>query len=382
MMIFKEYMLYPQTIKNPFYLKSGYLLVRAITFFVLCSFFTAAQAQNDALLQINGQTLLKSRAKGLGLNQGVKSIEWKKEPLEGVNIEVRKNDVTIAKATSGKKGKYTFEIPVSTADPKNDFTVYFSKEGLAPKTIAVNSFLPKDEFTKYSSAKYDIGLDIPLIATTIKDIVPDKSYAKIKWDKAKEHKFTIDPTYERISASEEQKIDMNPDQYYSALAKKKKKAEDAIAKNKAAAEAKLKADELAKQKAEEEAQKLAAQKAKEEAERIEREKAEALRLEALKKHIADSIAEAERKKSMELATTKLEIKKIVKPIVNVQNEIKNFYEASEKYSINMASKSLREQKEKRNREKGKNLSAKYESLNILTSLLDEVDEFDKKSKKE
>ncbi len=361
--------------------------LKVLPFLICCLFVTAASAQNDTLLVIKGQTSMKLRAKGLGLNSGVKGVDWKEEPLEGVEIEVKKNGVTILKTTSGKKGKYSFQIPVTTGDSKNDYTVYFSKDGMGPKMITVNAFLSKDEYKKHTFVKTEFGLDVPMIATTVKDIVIDKPFSKIKWDNVKEHKFS-DQAYSKIAQSEEQKILANPDQYYTALLKKKKKIEETDAKKKAAAEAKLKAEEEAKKKLEEEARKkadeenrrLAALKAKEEADRIEREKAEALKKEKWKKHIADSLAEVQRKKALETASIKPETKEITKPVETYPEESKNLYDVSETYSINIARKSLSLEKEKRNREKGKNLTMKYETTNVLTSLLDVVDEFDKKNK--
>jgi len=369
--------------------KKNSLYLKAVSFFLFSFFITTAQAQNDAVVVIKGQTLLKARAKGLGLNMGVKGVDWKEEPMEGIDIEVKKNDATILQTKSEKKGKYSIQIPVSTADSKNDYTIYFSKEGMAPRTVNINAYLSKEEFTKYSSAKYDFALDVPLIQTSVKDIVGDKSYAKIKWDNVKEHKFSLDLTYAKVAQGEEQKITANPDLYYTSLAKKKKKQEDALAKNKVTADAKLKAEEEAKKKADEDARLkaeadakiLAEQKAKAEADRIEREKAEALKKEAQKKHIADSLAEVERKKAQENTNAKVEIKKIAKPVFPEQIA-KSGFEGTEVYDLNVAKTYLKARQTRMNKEKGRNISAKYETNNILTSLLDMVDENDKNNKKQ
>lgn len=361
---------------------SRFLFFTTASFFLFSFFLITAKSQNDALLVINGRTTTNSAKSSLAGNIGVRTVKTSEEPLEGVEFEVKKNGSTIAKVTSNKKGKYSFQIPVSTTDSKNDYTVYISMEGMVPKMVSINAYLAKEEFAKHSSAKYNFEYDLLMIKTTVKDIVPDKPSAKIKWDDVKEHKFTFDEAYAKIVQKEEQKMTASPDQYYKNLAKKKKKEEETLAKNKTAAEAKLKAEEEAKKKADEEAKKLAEQKAKEEADRIQRGKAEALKKEMLKKHIADSLSEVERKKALEAANMKPEIKKIVLPVAENENESKNTYDASETYSINMARKSISVEKEKRNKEKGKNLTMKYESLNILTSLLNVVDECDKKTKRQ
>lgn len=379
----KGHMIYFRQKKRSVYLKVISLL--------LCVFLiTTAKAQSDPVLVIKGQASLKDRAKGLGGNVGVSSVNWKEAAAEGVDIEVKKNGVTIAKATSGKKGKYSIEIPVSTADAKSEFIIYYSKDGAAPRMVQVNTYVSKDEYSKYSSTKYEFEQDVPLFGTTVKDIVPDKFYAKIKWDNVKDHKFTTDQAYAKTVVMEERKIEANADVYYTTLIKKKKKQDEALAKKNAAADAKLKAAEDAKKKLEEEARlkakadadKLAQQKAQEEADRIQREKDEALRNELRKKRIADSLAEIERKKALEVTNTTVDIKKTVRTAEENKILEKDPYDAYETYSVNIARRSLFTEKEKRNKEKSRNLSAKYETINVLTSLLNMVDEHDKKGKKQ
>ena len=350
--------------------------------FILFSFFTiSASAQNDAVMIVKGQTATTIGKSSLAGSLGARSVKGGDEPLEGVTIEVKKDGEVIANIISGKKGKYTFQIPVSTSDSKNDYVMYVSKDGFVPKMININSYLSANEFANHSFTKYDFEMDLTMLKTTVKDIVLDKPSAKITWDAVKLHKFDFDMAYyTKVVQKEEQKMTPNPDLYFKNLAKKKKREEETIAKNKAAADAKAKADAEAKAKADEEAKKIAAAlKAKEEADRMEREKAEALRL----KHIADSLlAEAQRKKEFDAASAKLDIKKIVKPVPEELIDSKNLYDASEAYSINIAKKSLSAEKERRNKEKGRNLTAKYETTNLLTSLLNMVDEHDKKVKKQ
>jgi len=358
------------------FIKKKSVRLKTVTFFLFSFFLITVQAQDNSVLVIKGQTLTAEGKSSLAGSIGARSVKTNDEGVEGVNIEVKKGGATILKTTSGKKGKYSFQIPISTSDPMNDYVVYISKDGFVPKMISINAYLSKNEFANYSSAKYDFEWDWNLLKTTITDIELDKPSAKISWDFLKEHKFSFDMAYyNKHVLKEDQKMIPNPDAYFKNLGKKKKKAEETLSKNKAAADAKVKADE--------EAKKLAADlKAKEEADRIEREKIEALKKEALKKHIADSLAEAERKKAMEASSAKMEIKKIVKPITEDYDAGKNTFDASETYSINIAKKSLSAEKEKRNKERGKNITAKYETTNTLTSLLNMIDEYDKKLKKQ
>ncbi len=382
------------------------LRVAAVSLF---SFLVISTQAQDAILTIKGQTSMKLRAKGLAIGSGIKSVSWTEEIVEGVNIEIKKNGNTIAKAVSEKKGKYSFQVSVNTADPKNDYVVYFSKEGMAPQIMFVNGYVPKEESPKYQSAKYEVsGADVRMISTTIQDIDPVKPFVKIKWDKMKEHKFTVDPVYEKVALGEELKILANPDQYYASLVKKKKKLDDALASKKAAADAKLKAEEEAKKKVEEEARlkaeaeakaladkkakadaaakALADKKAKEETDRLAREQAAALlKIEMHRKHIADSLAQAAREKAARdaaNASAKVDIKQTVTPVEIAEIISKDLYDASETFSINIARKTLNMQKERMNKEKAVNLAAKYETINTLTSLLDVVDEYDKNNKRQ
>ena len=366
-----------------FYLKSkrNFIYLKAVSFFLFSFFLLTAKAQNDAVMVINGRISTTGGKSALAGSMGVKTNKVSEDPVEGVDIEVKKNGVTIAKVTTSKKGKYSFQIPVSTTDSKNEYTVYISKEGMVPKMVNINAYLSQEEFAKHPFVKYDdFELDLPMLKTTVKDIVLDKPSAKIKWDDVMVHKFTFDQAYAKIAQKEELKMTPNPDLYFKNLAKKKKKEDETLSKNKTAADAKLKADEEAKKKADEEAKRLAELKAKEEADRIQREKAEAEKQELLKKHIADSLAEVERKKALEGANAKVEIKKIARPIP--EQITKSGFEGTEVYDLNVAQTYLKARQTRMNKEKGKNISAKYETNNILTSLLNMVDENDKKMKRQ
>ena len=330
---------------------------------------------------VSGRISSNSSKSGLAGSLGVRTVNTSDEPMEGVEIEVKKNGVTIATVTSSKKGKYSFQIPVSTSDAANDYTVSFSKEGTVPKTLIINAYLSKEEFALHQFVRYDFDMPVTMIVTTMKDVVLEKASGKIKWDDKKEHKFTFDQVYAKIVQKDEMKLAANADQYFKDLAKKKKKEEEALAKKQAAEDAKLKSELEARQKEQEEQKKLAEQKAKDDADRILQQNMEAMKQEIRKKRIADSLAEIEKQKAMEAANAKIEIKKIVKPIPT-EDQDKIVFDAAGAYSLNVAMKSQKVYKEKMNKEKAKNLSAKYETNNTLTSLLDMVDEDDKKMKKQ
>ena len=239
--------------------------------------------QGAVLLEVKGQTSLSTRKKGLGINHAVNSVGFREDPLEEVSIQVKKNNISIFKSTSGKKGAYSFQLPVSTTNSNNDYIVYISGAGIAPRMIYVNAYLSKDEFKKYSSAKYECELPIILYETSVTDIVLDKPNTKIKWDNLTKHAFVIDPVYEKNASGEENKMRMNSDQFFSNLAKKQKKSAS-TAKN-ASADSVWKANAEAKKRAEEEARLLAQMRDKTVADNLD-----AMKQEMELKHLADSIA--------------------------------------------------------------------------------------------
>lgn len=361
-------------------IKKSFLFPASVSFFLFSFFLINASAQKDALLVVSGRTSTNGKS-ALAGNLGVRTANVSEDPVEGVDLEVKKDGVTITKVTSAKKGKYSFQIPVSTSDSKNDYTISISKDGYVPKILSINAYLSKEEFAKHSFVRYDFDLPITMLPTTVKDIVMEKAFGKIKWDDVKEHIFSFDQTYAKIVQKDEQKMNANPDLYFKNLEKKKKKEEEELAKKKAAADAKLKSDEEAKLKADEEAKKLAAQKAKEEEDRILQQNLEAMKKEMERKRKEDSLEALAKKKALEGQNVKVDIQNIVKP-VSSDDDSKNIYDASGAYSINIARKSLSAMKAKMNKEKAQNLSYKYETNNTLTSLLDMVDENDKKIKKQ
>ena len=147
---------------------------------------------------------------------------------------------------------------------------------------------------------------------------------------------------------------------------------------KKAEEDRLKAEQNAKLKADEEAKKLADKKAKAEAERIQKQNLKAMKQEK-RKHIQDSLANL----AISTVKVKVQVQKSIQPVfIKEADDVQSVFNGTGTYSINIAKQSLNASKEKRNKEKAANLSAKYETNNTLTSLLDVVDENDKQHKSE
>jgi hypothetical protein len=334
-------------------------LFTALSFFLSAPFTFAQNAETKgAIFILKGNTKLISG-----------------DAIEGVEMEVKQDGKTISKITSGKNGKYYIQMGVSTTNPKSEYMLYISKDGTIPKTLSINTYIPPEEYAMNTYVRYDFTLEIVMLETTIKDIVIEKPSGKIHWDNEQD-KFNFDQVYAKVAQKEQDK--MKDENYLRELAEKKKKEDEDAANKKADEDARLKAEADAKAKAEADAKRMAEQKSKEEAERIIRENMEAMKAEMRKKRMQDSLDSLA---SLSAAKTNVEIKKMSRP-VSPDDVDQNAFDGTGAYSINIAKKTLKARQERINKEKAKNISAKYETNNTLTSLLDEVDEHDKKIKKQ
>lgn len=276
---------------------------------------------------------------------------------EGVNIEVKKNGELITQLLSGKNGKFTFKMNVSVLNKNNEYLIYISKEGTVPKTLKVNTYISPEEYSTYISPSFYFDLSITLAQTSEKIIVLQKASGKIIWD-YEQHGFAFDQTFAQTKEDDTERL----------LAEKKKREEEELQKKKDAEEARLKAQA--------EFERLADLKEKEDAERLIQKNLAAVRAEMLRKRMKDSLdslAIANKGKAV------VEVVKLVKPI-SADDVDENAFDGTGAYLINIAKRTLKAEQEKINKEKAANLSAKYETNNTLTSLLNMVDEHEKNEK--
>ncbi|MFH1004997.1 MAG: hypothetical protein V1781_05830 [Bacteroidota bacterium] len=299
------------------------------------------------------------------------SIKLNDESASAVNIELKKDNKLVSSVITKKNGKYKFEIEISTVNPKNEYLLYITKEGTVPKSLIINTYLSKKAFMQRPFVRCDFTLSITLNPVSVTDIVINRPSGKIMWDTQK-REFVFDQTF--LNTMQKEKEDQ--DKQLRELAEKKKKEEEE-AKRLANLKAKEEAERLASQKAKEEAERLADLKAKEEAERILRQNLEAMKEAIRKQREADSLAALNKKENK----PKEDFQKFIKPVVAADVD-PNAFDGTNIFSINNAKKSLKALQKKMNRKKAANLSTKYETNNILTSLLNMVDENDKKQKSE
>jgi len=273
------------------------------------------------------------------------------KPAEGVDLELKKNGQTILKTLTGKNGKYEIKMEVSVDDKNHNYLLYITQPGTVPKSISLNTYIAPEEA---SFLRYVFELEIKMIETKEKDIIIEKPSGRIHWD-TEQHDFAFDQTY----------LVMKEDDTERLLAEKRKREEEELAKQKA---------EEARLKAEADAKLLADQQSQAEAERIIQENLAAMKKQMREKRMQDSLdSVATAGKAI------VEIIKISKPI-SPDDVDENAFDGTGAYSINIAKKALKQSQEKMNLEKATNLSAKYETNNTLTSLLNMVDEHDKSQK--
>jgi hypothetical protein len=280
------------------------------------------------------------------------------KPAEDVTLELSKNGQLVKKITTTKNGKYTFAMNQDTVNTKNEFIIHVLKEGTVPKALIINTYIPKEE---YDDNTYEYVLEITLIPTTVNDVVIQRPSAKIKWNET-ENGFGIDQVYAKIIQKEEEQLRTDPDKYLKELAEKQKKEQEA--KNKLetiAVKVIPKTDSVIKSK-EDKAPEV-----------VIKENLNALKTELKTLPKSDTVIEKSN-------TVKRDAPKqqVIAPAIVAKQEA---YDESLNYDLKKDRIALQRAKEKTERKKNANLATKYETSNVMSSLLDAVDEHDKKLKK-
>lgn len=340
-------------------------------FFLISPFLSYSQGKEKLIkFNLTGVTLSESSGKS----------------MEGVKLELQKNKQVIETIITPPKGRFKLTTIFVTTDSNNaEYRLSFSKENMLPKTVSINTYIRKPV-----DASYDFNLEVNMIERKEDDIIIDLPSAKIKWD-TKINKFGFDQKYANIMKKIKEQEDPKKAQELIELQKK----EEQKAKQETERKAKEEADRIAKEQA-------AERKAKEEAEQSIKKNLEAIRLQA--EELAKQEEERKAKEEAEKQAAKESIKKSLGSIQKQVEEIKKeevkappvqVVEPEEDngeqliireiYSIRDV-KALRAKREflaKALRDKKiKNYSCKYETENPLTSLLDEIDQYEKELKKQ
>jgi hypothetical protein len=388
------------------------------------------------------------------------TVKFKGKPVEGVSLELLKNEKHISEIATRKNGMYSFQMDKSNIDIGTEYILNIKKEGAVPGILRVNTYTAKGEF---NYVPYVFNLEINLIEPNASGIVK-QDFGKIKWvpersvfafdkdyvspfekdadsikiDSSKSSLAVIDKikkTAEVIKITDNEQVKQKMDDLKNqelvnenlakiSTMKESEKADDLktqeLTNENLTKTSTLKESEIAnmnigaeeKKVAVPDKKKLASNNKKNEQSESQtevlNEKSPASNLNTsasvLKKKTNELAAlktkenaskpstfkvtnpDPENKKEVSTGNLKLETNKQQLTIDNKQQSISlpsaetntNTFDGISIFSTNNQKNRLLEDKNKMERKKTENLAKKYETTNILTSLLDVVDEFDEK----
>lgn len=388
------------------------------------------------------------------------TVKLKGKPVEGVALELLKNEKQISKIITRKNGMYSFQMDKSSIETGTEYILNIKKEGAIPGILRINTYTSKEEF---NYVPYVFNLEINLILPTTSEIVKH-DFGKIKWtpergvfDFDKDYMSTVEKDADSIKADSGNnplavvdKINKMVDEIKTtANEQEKQKTEDLktqelvnenLAKISTLKESSqtddLKTQELVNQnlaktstlKESEKAEVIISANEKKDAvsdkKKLElvskkppqsesqteslNQKSQTSNLTAaesvLKKKTSEKAAlktkenisklpdlkanniDSENKKQVSAGNVKLETDNKELSIDNKQQSVNTpsvsinpaIFDGNSLFSVNNQKNRLLEDKNKMERKKTENLAKKYETSNILTSLLDVVEEFEEK----
>lgn len=283
------------------------------------------------------------------------------KPAEGVLLELKKEGKSVRKVVTSKSGKYSLQMSISDSNKTNEYILSVSREGVVPKTLNINTYIPRTDFEANPFSQYDFDLEIELLQTTVSDIVVEFPFGKIKWY-PEEGAYAIDQVYAKMMKKEESKMKEDPDKYLRELAEKRSKDDNAHKKDAADAAARADAENAARQKAEEDARNLA-RKTEEPVNTPTPDPLPEIKTVPVPAH-KDSVV-AEKKKESPKAPAPVPTADGFAVIVDRDRAA----------AAGEAQKAKKKEIEKSNRKKSANMASKYETGNSVTSLLNAVDEY-------
>ncbi|MEO6904282.1 MAG: hypothetical protein ABI315_14175 [Bacteroidia bacterium] len=339
--------------------KNNVVLFSFITFFFL-SFTTLAQRQEK-----RATFILKG------------TVTYEEKPMEGVLFELTKNNEEIIKLNSSKSGKFNIKMLQNTVDTNNNYILSISKIGFVTKILNINTYIPLGD---YDDNSFVYTLDVELLATSVTNFVIQRPFGKIKWDPIKQL-YGIDEIYYRTIYKEEQLLKSNPDKYLLEMLTKQNQTKT------------LKLNEENKQintlaKKEKEGDKLAIIK-KDSILVAKQDISKELKKEPIKEPVKEIVAKKSVKEPVDSGIIKVAPVNgsLVSKTSKLESAIKRFNSDQDFFDVDLmrAMKIQRNKTEslkiKMNNKRAENISNKYETSNILTSLIDVVDTYEKKTTK-
>lgn len=314
---------------------------------------------------------------------GIVRDETNEKALEGVKIELIKNSQIIQSIITQSDGKFKMNWEINQVDSNDaNYTVSFTNEKMIPKSAKFNTFIRQT-----LASSYDFEFEVFMTPRSEGDVIVDLPSAKVKWDERR-HRFSVDQKYANIMKEIKQTED--PEKARKLIEEQKKAEEEA----KRAAEAATRKAAEAEKKATEEAMKRQVEALRRQQAKLDSLAALEAALQKAREDSASQAAAASLKRSMEALKKQVTAIKKDEPaavvptpapkpaVVVTENEnekmVKEVYSIRDVKALRARTITLPKELQKR---KIRNRSSKYETENPLTSLLDEIDEYEKNSKK-
>ncbi|HXC05640.1 MAG TPA: hypothetical protein VNZ86_12850 [Bacteroidia bacterium] len=294
--------------------------------------------------------------------KGVVRINGK--PVEGAALELKKNGTSLHKILTTRNGKFTLRMSVNDSDKTFEYILSVSKEGTVPKTLSINTYVPRNDFLANPFSAYDFDLEIELLPTTVSDVVIEFPFGKIRWY-SDQGAYALDQVYAKMIKKEENKLKEDPDKYLKELAEKRNK------------------DELDKRKEEPVSVKHDAVEPPKPVSEVTTVPAPAPLPAPVPAAVSASPAPAH-EQGVRTEAPAPSIKKIVETPGSRDASLEQFKQMTDPVQIAQVSEAYKKQKNAQatmERKKSANLSTKYESNNPMTSLLDAADDRNRTTQK-
>ena len=259
--------------------------------------------------------------------------------------------------TTTHNGRYTLRMSVDDSDKTCEYILSITRDGVVPKTLSINTYVPRSDFQANPFSTYDFDLEIELIPTTVSDVVIEFPFGKIRWY-TDQGAFALDQVYAKMVKKEETKLKEDPDKYLKELAEKRSKEE---------ADKRAEEDSRVKREAE--------QAPKQKVEEVAAHDQPPVSTPPPPVIPSNPVPEVEVKNP---AVTPVKVvNKIVETPGSRDASLERFRQMTDPAQIAQvaeARKKATTEQIKAEKKKSANLSSKYESNNPMTSLLDAADE--------
>ncbi|MES2141182.1 MAG: hypothetical protein V4511_15855 [Bacteroidota bacterium] len=170
------------------------------------------------------------------------TVKLKGKPVEGVSLELLKNEKQISQILTRKNGMYSFQMNTSNTDTEAVYILKIKKEGAAPGILKINTYTVNEGS---NFVPYIFNLEVNLTQPVASNVMAKQDFGKIKWD-SQRSVFDFDKEYVSIVEKDADSIKTDSSRYPLAVIDKINKMAEKI-KTAADEQTKQKADDLKNQ---------------------------------------------------------------------------------------------------------------------------------------